>query len=313
MLLPSHITPQIEEITRTFTREDRGFNMHLHEVQMADLKVLWANYDAEEIRTHSMAIRRENVEMHFRLRGRSDAKYPGTNNMAMYSNQHSLFYRQSNLDAQYTMFPGQENAFFEIEFSRAYFEALITQESTFLSHFSSQIRPEVTSLWPGFALSITPQMNMVITEMINTTYTGHMKRLFMEAKTIELFLLQVSGFEQHQQSATLLPQFRPHDLDCLHAAKAYLDLNYGDQCSIMTLATQVGINQKKLKQGFKALFGHTVFGYLSHVRMEMAKQLLLDEKKTISEVSAIVGYQHPQHFTAAFKRKYGVLPSCVRD
>lgn len=286
--------------------------MFLREIRMDNLRVMWADYKIEEERRYQMSNQREKVEMHFRLQGSSNMN-DGSLDLFMHSNQQSLFYQQSNLDIEHTLLPGNENAFFEVEFPRPVFDAMVTADCPFLYDFSRQLTPGLTSFWPGFSMTITPQMHSLIREMTSTSYTGHMKRLFLEAKTIELFLLQATGFDQFRFTALPPLQLKHHDIACLHAAKAYLDEHYGDHCSIMALAAQVGINQKKLKQGFKALFGFTVFGYLSHVRMEKARQLLLDEKKTIGEVAGIVGYQHPQHFTAAFRKKYGVLPKYLKD
>ena len=87
-----------------------------------------------------------------------------------------------------------------------------------------------------------------------------------------------------------------------------MDLHYDESFSITGLARMAGINHLKLKNGFKDLFHHTVFGYLGEVRMQEAKRLLLDEKMDIHEVAEMMGYKYPHHFTAAFKKKFGVAP-----
>ena len=43
--------------------------------------------------------------------------------------------------------------------------------------------------------------------------------------------------------------------------------------------------------------------------MEKAKTLILNENYTVAEASYKVGYKNPQHFTVAFKKMYGYLPS----
>ncbi|WP_234859251.1 helix-turn-helix domain-containing protein [Aquimarina aquimarini] len=40
--------------------------------------------------------------------------------------------------------------------------------------------------------------------------------------------------------------------------------------------------------------------------------MLIEEELTIAEISYAVGYKNPQHFTAAFKRKFGYLPSNLK-
>ncbi|MFT4016884.1 MAG: helix-turn-helix transcriptional regulator [Agriterribacter sp.] len=74
------------------------------------------------------------------------------------------------------------------------------------------------------------------------------------------------------------------------------------------MAHKVGINDLKLKSGFKALFGNTVFGYLHALRMQKANELLQQNELTISEIAAYCGYEYVQHFITAFKKNYGVTP-----
>ncbi|SHM17218.1 AraC family transcriptional regulator [Chitinophaga sp. CF418] len=309
-IIPSQYPPhQIKETKRHYTREQTsGPEIQFREICMDNARMLWYSYMADKEYHMPMQLQGERVEMHFKLRGRSGVSYEGER-YVMHSNEQSLFY-QHDLVGEYILYPGQENTFFEVELPRSVFESLVTTDCPFLQQFSDQLQTPRSHLWPGHSMAITPQMHMIITEMSNNAYTGQMKRLFLEAKLIELFLLQANGFDQHTPHTANL---RPADIERLHAARHYLEQHFMDDCSIFSLASQVGINQKKLKQGFKALFGYTVFGLLSHIRMEKARQLLLDEKKTVGEVSELVGYQHPQHFAAAFKRKYNILPGSLKN
>jgi AraC-like DNA-binding protein len=75
----------------------------------------------------------------------------------------------------------------------------------------------------------------------------------------------------------------------------------------------VGLNEYKLKRGFKETFNTTVFGYLADQRLNLAQQYLRDTDKTAAEISAELGYCTPQHFNNAFKRKFGFTPYSVRN
>ena len=92
----------------------------------------------------------------------------------------------------------------------------------------------------------------------------------------------------------------------------YLLSHLDTTCSLTDLAHRVGTNEFALKKGFRALFGTTVFGFWHDVKMEQARRLLIEEDRSISEVSDMVGYQNPRHFSSAFRKKFGVLPSRVR-
>ena len=76
----------------------------------------------------------------------------------------------------------------------------------------------------------------------------------------------------------------------------------------MELAHEVGLNDYKLKQGFRHLFGKTVFGYLRDYRMEQAQHLLQQSNLTITQVAAQVGYRNPEAFSTAFRRTFAISP-----
>ena len=71
-----------------------------------------------------------------------------------------------------------------------------------------------------------------------------------------------------------LPWRAPAIVCRIHQAKDILIRQIDNPPSLLSLARQVGINDFKLKQGFRQVFGTTVFGYLHSHRMERAAQLL---------------------------------------
>ncbi len=152
-------------------------------------------------------------------------------------------------------------------------------------------------------------MRACIQEMDACPFTGVLQRLHLETKATELLLLQIRDLPAMPELAHL----KAKDIECLQEARAYIERNYLMPCSIIDLARKIGINQTKLKSGFKELFGNTVFGYVRDLQMEKARQLLLDEKLYVNEVADQLGYKHPQHFAAAFKRKFGILPSALKE
>lgn len=85
--------------------------------------------------------------------------------------------------------------------------------------------------------------------------------------------------------------------------------NLNNACSLIELAHHVGTNEFTLKKGFKELFGTTVFGFWTDAKMNQAKLMITEQDMSISEVSDSIGYKNPRHFSAAFKRKFGVIPS----
>ena len=103
-------------------------------------------------------------------------------------------------------------------------------------------------------------------------------------------------------------RIKPDDLERLHHAKEILRNQLSDPPSLNSLARQVGLNEFILKQGFRSVFGTTVFGCLHHYRMEYARELLADGGFNVSEVARQVGFTNRGHFAAAFRKKFGTNP-----
>ena len=98
------------------------------------------------------------------------------------------------------------------------------------------------------------------------------------------------------------------DRDMIHAVKEYIDLNFLDPNSLESLSKRFGLNEFKLKHGFKLVFETSPIRYLQHKRLTFALSLLRDTDKSIKEISHEIGYAHAANFTAAFVRAFGVSP-----
>ena len=78
--------------------------------------------------------------------------------------------------------------------------------------------------------------------------------------------------------------------------------------TLPVLCEQFGTNEYILKSGFRILFNTTVFTYLLQLRLAHARIQLIDTDKTISEIADEIGYKNANHFSTAFKRKFGITP-----
>lgn len=105
---------------------------------------------------------------------------------------------------------------------------------------------------------------------------------------------------------------RPADLDRLHQAQEILLHDLENPPSLTELAQQVGLNDYKLKSGFRQVFGTTVFGYLHQQRMQSARNLLISTDLNITEIANQVGYTSLSAFSTAFKKFFGISPSRFR-
>ncbi len=153
----------------------------------------------------------------------------------------------------------------------------------------------------------TSQQYTIIDQIANSHLMGTSSNAYVDAKVLELLTL---SFLQNNENQQINNHFK--DYNKIQEAALILTSDIYNPPSIRELSLQVGINEKKLKQGFKIVFSNTVYGYLFDHKMHLAKQLLRDTQKSIAEIALQCGYNYPSHFCTAFKRKFGVSPKNKR-
>ncbi|MBW4653060.1 MAG: AraC family transcriptional regulator [Kaiparowitsia implicata GSE-PSE-MK54-09C] len=161
--------------------------------------------------------------------------------------------------------------------------------------------------------STTAAMGCVIHQILHCPYQGLTRWLYLESKVIELIALRLDQVIPPPPAALVAPGLQPKDIDRVHHAGAILLQRLKNPPSLLELARLAGLNDYKLKQGFRQVFGTTVFGYLQTHRMERAKQLLADPAFKIAGVSQAIGYANQSHFCQMFKQQFGMTPRCYRN
>lgn len=95
--------------------------------------------------------------------------------------------------------------------------------------------------------------------------------------------------------------------------KNYLHHNYMlYDISLDSVSAILNINSSYLSTQFKRCFGVNFVDYLTELRMNAAKELLMDPLHSTAEVASMVGYESANYFTRAFKKKVGMTPTDYR-
>ena len=192
-----------------------------------------------------------------------------------------------------------------------YFRALGWSETPLATPLKQLLNGDETQRFHQSLGQVTPVMSQVLQQILQAPYQGMMQQLYLESKALELLALQFAHWAEEQPSGRSRPM--PADeLERLYAAKAILTRNVGESRVLVDLAQQVGLNEYRLKQGFRRVFGTTPFGYLHHCRMQQARHLLLNSNLTIAGVAARVGYRNPEAFSTAFRRKFTISPKAYQ-
>lgn len=154
---------------------------------------------------------------------------------------------------------------------------------------------------------IKPTVMIVLQQIINAKVNSAIKDLYLKGKIYELLSLHF------QKDDTSVGEYCPFLVDeqnvlKIRKAKDIIIANMAEPPSLQELANEIGLNIKKLKEGFKQIYGDTVYSFLFDYKMEHARRLLESNQHNVNEVGLKVGYSTASHFIAAFKKKFGTTP-----
>lgn len=240
--------------------------------------------------------------------GSKSAKLPGKRIYG--NNRHNIRYIPSS-KGNYEVTPDMEYSYFLMVLSKEYYFHLIDRHALIHSAFVSAIMEGKYTSLAAQDLAVTPEMKRVITDICECKKTGELKKFYTESKVLELLMLQLEQMQKEDEDEIGL-QIKTDDLEKLYQAKELLDKVYVNPPTIKKLSRLISLNEFKLKQGFKAYYGTTIYGYITRLRMETAKKMIIDDHKSIGEVAHAIGFKHQAHLTSAFKKYYGILPSEVK-
>tara|TARA_R110000737_G_C14594099_1_gene488035 strand:- start:839 stop:1834 length:996 start_codon:yes stop_codon:yes gene_type:complete len=159
---------------------------------------------------------------------------------------------------------------------------------------------------------IPPQIRSKINEIIQCPYKGEIRKRYLE-NTLTVLLIDFLMGRQISKISNNNVKLLNSDYLALVKVEAYIRKNLKETLKILDLSEIAGFNTTKLKRDFKKVYGMPVFKYITALRMEFAKTLITQDGASIAHAAFEVGYANPQHFTTAFKRTMGYLPSELKS
>jgi len=154
---------------------------------------------------------------------------------------------------------------------------------------------------------LEPMMSVVLNQMVQLSVHESMHNLYLRAKVFELmsFYFNRSKEMDIEQCPFLVDD---KNIKKIRLAKEIIISRMIEPPSLIDLASEVEISLKKLKEGFKQVYGASVFVFLLDYKMQVSKTLLSSGNYNVNEVALKVGYSTATHFINAFKKKFGTTP-----
>ncbi|MBC7438616.1 MAG: helix-turn-helix transcriptional regulator, partial [Flavobacterium sp.] len=143
--------------------------------------------------------------------------------------------------------------------------------------------------------NISPSMAIVLSQMFHYNLNPSIKNLYYKGKGYELLSLYFNKNEDPnaEQCPFLIDE---ENVFKIKKAKEIMISNMAEPPGLQELADEIGLNLKKLKMGFKQIYGDTVYGFLFDYKMDYARKLLDSGSYNVNEVGLKIGYSTGSHF-----------------
>ncbi len=243
------------------------------------------------------------IQFHFGLKGKAKFLFnQGSYALDLVEEKSLLLYNpQKELPLHLTIEP--HSWVVSVLISIQKFHALFSSEAEYIPFLSDENRDKKYYKEEN----ISPSMAIVLNQIFNYNLNPSIKKLYYKGKGYELLSLFFNRSEDPdaEQCPFLIDE---ENVLKIRKAKDIVLANMAEPPGLQELADQVGLNLKKLKMGFKQIYGDSVYSFLFDYKMEYARKLLDSGSYNVNEVGLKIGYSTASHFISAFKKKFGTTP-----
>lgn len=283
--------------------ENNGVSSIYETVIEKGFYVLRMKNDSEGFQHKKQAVNQDIIQFHFCLKGQTNFTFNEGRYTFQVQEDHSmlLYNPQKALPIDVELAPNTWMVSVLISITK--FHSLFSPDANHISFLS----PENSSRKYYDNLPFSSSIAVVLSQILQAKVHDSMKSLYFKGKVYELLSLYFNKSEDPsvEQCPFLVDE---ENIQKIRQAKAIILERMTDPPSLEQLAVEIGLSLKKLKEGFKQLYGDTVFAYLLDHKMEEARRMLDSQKYNVNEVGLKLGYSTASHFITAFKKKYGTTP-----
>lgn len=279
-------------------------DFQFHELRDENYCVRHDNYQLEDDICFSTVAEAPSLGLHYNLKNNFHYNIDDFRENIMLKHQYNMIYSPS-FNWEYVFKKQQQYTNFGIVFNTDYLQRC-GEAFPFLSEFLKRVKRKLPAIANQSHATSTSEMLGVIHGILHCGYTGTLKKMYLDSKVPELLLLSLQNVPEPRMT------LHPSDVKLIHKAKEYILAHADDPFSIKQLAHEIGLNDCKLKKGFKEVYHNTIFGILVDERMQKARTMLIETALTVQEIATLSGYKNLSNFTAAFKRKFGFPPTALR-
>ena len=144
---------------------------------------------------------------------------------------------------------------------------------------------------------------------LSSEYSPALKKLWAQARILD-FITDLSNYfcERNKE----VPSSEKQARNRVQAVHEYLIKLEGKLPTIDILASQFGRSARALNEEFQTEYGESIFSFVVNHRLNSAHEAIKNSSIPLKQLAEKLGYAHVNHFSAAFKKKFGYPPGNLR-
>jgi len=266
-----------------------------------DFEITTLTNRSEEALLLRKAVNQDTLQLHFCIRGTGTLQYGPHYSRSVMAEQSLLLYNPDmSLPIDLSLSLQSEYIVFIISIQE--FHAFFSQVAELIHFLNEENRNKKYYL----EKQLSPAEILVLKQLLDGDRNNAMQDLYQRGKAYEVLSLYFGKKDEASESCPFLDS--EENVDKIKRVKQLVINNMAEPPTLQELADDVGLSVSKLKEGFKHIYGETVFTFLFDYKMEYARKQLVSRKFNVAEISYQIGYSTPSHFIHAFKKKYGTTP-----
>lgn len=268
-----------------------------------EVYVLKIQNDTEQRKEVVHPIDRNYIQFHFSLKGGAQFLFNNGNYHLDVSEENSLLLYNTQKDLPLHLLVNAHTWVMSVVVSIQRFHALFSEDAEeipFLSGSFSEKKYYAQEV-------LTPSMAVVLSQVMSSNLHPSIQGLYTKGKIYELIALYFNRTSDADLEQCPFLADEDNVRKIKHAKDIILE-RMAEPPTLQELSDEIGLSLKKLKEGFKQIYGDSVYGYLLDHKMDLARKLLESGKYNVNEIALRLGYSTASHFIASFKKKYGTTP-----
>ncbi len=268
-----------------------------------DFTLIRFQNDSDEVYHVEREIKQGLIQFHFGIKGKAKFIFNSGNYALNLKDEKALLLYNPQKELPLHLEIAPSSWVISVVISIKKFHALFSSEADYIPFLSEENKDKKYYT----ESDISPSMAIVLSQLFHYNLNPSIKSLYYKGKGYELLSLYFNRSEDPdaEQCPFLIDE---ENVLKIRKAKEIILANLAEPPGLQELADQIGLNLKKLKMGFKQIYGDTVYGFLFDYKMDYARRLLDSGSYNVNEVGLKIGYSTGSHFIAAFKKKFGTTP-----